>query len=141
MFAATAVRLDADNPLTGLELGEHAEPTVPDGWTTVTVRATALNHHDVWSLRGVGLAADKLPMILGCDAAGTDAEGNDVVSMPLWATRPRPVVTRPSIRGGRCCPSATTEPLRSSWRCRGATWCRSPPRCRSGKRRACRLRT
>ena len=79
MFAATAARLDADNPLTGLELGEHAEPVVPDGWTTVTVRATALNHHDVWSLRGVGLSADKLPMILGCDAAGTDAEGNEVV--------------------------------------------------------------
>jgi len=79
MFAAAAVRLDADNPLTGLELGEHAEPVVPDGWTTVTVRATALNHHDVWSLRGIGLSEDKLPMILGCDAAGTDEAGNPVV--------------------------------------------------------------
>jgi NADPH:quinone reductase-like Zn-dependent oxidoreductase len=79
MFAAAAVRFDADDPLAGLELGEHSEPEVPDGWTTVTVRAAALNHHDVWSLRGVGLSADKLPMILGCDAAGIDAEGNDVV--------------------------------------------------------------
>src|SRR5262245_59742938 len=79
MFAATAVRLDADNPLGGLELGDHAEPVVPDGWTTVTVRATALNHHDLWSLRGVGLSADRLPMILGCDAAGVDPEGNEVV--------------------------------------------------------------
>jgi NADPH:quinone reductase-like Zn-dependent oxidoreductase len=101
MFAATAARLDADNPLAGLELGDHAEPVVPDGWTTVTVRATALNHHDVWSLRGVGLSADKLPMILGCDAAGTDAEGNDVVV--------HAVVGDPSAAGG----DETLDPGRS----------------------------
>jgi NADPH:quinone reductase-like Zn-dependent oxidoreductase len=101
MFAATAARLDADNPLAGLELGEHAEPVVPDGWTTVRVRAAALNHHDVWSLRGVGLSADKLPMILGCDAAGTDAEGNDVVV--------HAVVGDPTVAGG----DETLDPGRS----------------------------
>jgi NADPH:quinone reductase-like Zn-dependent oxidoreductase len=101
MFAATAARLDADNPLAGLDLGEHAEPVVPDGWTTVTVRATALNHHDVWSLRGVGLSADNLPMILGCDAAGTDAKGNDVVV--------HAVVGDPSAAGG----DETLDPGRS----------------------------
>jgi NADPH:quinone reductase-like Zn-dependent oxidoreductase len=30
-------------------------------------------------LRGVGLPAERLPMILGCDAAGTDPDGNDVL--------------------------------------------------------------
>jgi NADPH:quinone reductase-like Zn-dependent oxidoreductase len=45
----------------------------------VTVKATALNHHDVWSLRGVGLPADRLPMVLGCDAAGLDPDGNEVI--------------------------------------------------------------
>ena len=79
MFAVTAARFDAENPLSGLDLGDRAEPVVPDGWTTVRVRAAALNHHDVWSLRGVGLSADRLPMILGCDAAGVDEEGRDVV--------------------------------------------------------------
>jgi NADPH:quinone reductase-like Zn-dependent oxidoreductase len=43
------------------------------------VRAAALNHHDVWSLRGVGLAAEQLPMILGTDAAGLDEDGNEVI--------------------------------------------------------------
>ena len=52
---------------------------MPDGWITVKVRAAALNHHDLWSLRGVGLTADRLPMILGCDAAGVDEDGNEVV--------------------------------------------------------------
>jgi NADPH:quinone reductase-like Zn-dependent oxidoreductase len=79
MFAVCAARFDADNPIAGLSLGEHADPAPPDGWTTVTVRAASLNHHDVWSLRGVGLAADRLPMILGCDAAGVDEDGKDVV--------------------------------------------------------------
>jgi NADPH:quinone reductase-like Zn-dependent oxidoreductase len=45
----------------------------------VTVRAASLNHHDLWSLRGVGLKEEQLPMILGTDAAGVDEDGNDVV--------------------------------------------------------------
>lgn len=79
MFAATATKLDADNPLDGLTLGERPDPEAPDGWTTVTVRATSLNHHDLWSLKGVGLSADRLPMVLGCDAAGVDEDGNEVI--------------------------------------------------------------
>src|SRR5258708_2376061 len=79
MFAVTAARFSSDDPLSALELGEHAEPVPPDGWTTVDVKAASLNHHDVWTLRGVGISADRLPMILGCDAAGVDADGNEVV--------------------------------------------------------------
>src|SRR6266581_3897227 len=73
MFAVTAARFDADNPLAGLELGERPDPSPPDGWEIVTVKAASLNHHDVWTLRGVGVSADRLPIILGCDAAGVDA--------------------------------------------------------------------
>ncbi|WP_425829683.1 zinc-binding dehydrogenase [Streptomyces fractus] len=79
MFAAYAARIDRDQPLNGLELGEQPAPENRPGWTTVNVRAASLNHHDLWSLRGVGLGEESLPMILGCDAAGTDSEGNEVV--------------------------------------------------------------
>lgn len=79
MLAAAAVSLHPDDPLAGLAVADQPEPTVPDGWTTVTVRAAALNHHDLFSLRGVGLSAERLPMILGCDAAGTDADGAEVI--------------------------------------------------------------
>ncbi|GGV13049.1 Zn-dependent oxidoreductase [Actinomadura cremea] len=79
MFAVTATKIDADDPLSGLTTGERPDPEVPDGWTTVTVRAAALNHHDLWSLKGVGLTADKLPMVLGCDASGVDEDGNEVI--------------------------------------------------------------
>ena len=79
MLAAYAARQDPDDPLAGLEVAELPEPTVPEGWTTVAVRAASLNHHDLWSLRGVGLRAEALPMVLGCDAAGVDEDGNEVV--------------------------------------------------------------
>ncbi|WP_330240706.1 zinc-binding dehydrogenase [Streptomyces sp. NBC_00525] len=79
MFAAYAASLDPAHPLNGLELGDRPAPRARQGWTTVNVRAASLNHHDLWSLRGVGLAADRLPMILGCDAAGIDQDGNEVV--------------------------------------------------------------
>ena len=79
MLAAYASDIDTKDPLSGLAIDDRPEPEVPDGWTTVTVRATSLNHHDLWSLRGVGLPADRLPMILGCDAAGLDEDGNEVV--------------------------------------------------------------
>ena len=79
MFAVTAARFSPDDPISALELGEHAEPVPPPDWTTVTVKATSLNHHDVWTLRGVGITEDKLPMVLGCDAAGLDEDGNEVV--------------------------------------------------------------
>lgn len=92
MFAvyADSFASSADDPLTGLVVGERPDPVAPDGWTTVTVKAASLNHHDLWSLRGVGLKAEALPMILGCDAAGHDEDGNEVVvhavvSDPSWS--------------------------------------------------------
>lgn len=79
MLAAYAATTDPDAPLEGLRVGEIEPPAVPEGWVEVQVRASALNHHDVWSLRGVGLPADRLPMVLGCDAAGVTADGREVV--------------------------------------------------------------
>ncbi|MBQ1067776.1 Zn-dependent oxidoreductase, partial [Micromonospora sp. D75] len=62
MRAAFASAFDTDNPLAALAVGDRPEPTHPqDDWVTVRVRASSLNHHDLWSLRGVGLTADQLP--------------------------------------------------------------------------------
>jgi len=90
MFAVYAQSISRDDPLSGLVVGERPDPVAPDGWATVTVRAASLNHHDLWSLKGQGLKEDALPMILGCDAAGVDEDGNEVVvhsviSSPDWS--------------------------------------------------------
>jgi NADPH:quinone reductase-like Zn-dependent oxidoreductase len=79
MLAAYACALNPEDPLSGLTVGERPDPDPPEGWTTVQVKAASLNHHDLWSLRGVGLSEDRLPMILGCDAAGIDGDGHEVV--------------------------------------------------------------
>jgi NADPH:quinone reductase-like Zn-dependent oxidoreductase len=79
VLAVFATDSDRQDPLRALEVGERPEPEAPSAWTTIEVRATSLNHHDLWSLRGVGLSAEMLPMILGCDAAGVDEDGNEVV--------------------------------------------------------------
>lgn len=79
MRAAFAVSVDPQDSLAGLVIGQRPDPEIPEGWARVRVRAAALNHHDVWSLRGVGLPDERLPMILGCDAAGEDDEGRPVV--------------------------------------------------------------
>jgi NADPH:quinone reductase-like Zn-dependent oxidoreductase len=89
MLAATAVSQSSSDPLSGLEVGDRPAPEAPDGWVRVALRTCALNHHDVWSLRGVGLPADRLPMILGCDGAGVDEDGSEVlvhavVPSPGW---------------------------------------------------------
>jgi NADPH:quinone reductase-like Zn-dependent oxidoreductase len=101
MFAVTAARIDADDPLAALDLGERPDPSPPDGWTTVTVRAAALNHHDVWTLRGVGISPDRLPIVVGCDAAGVDEDGNDVIV--------HAVIGDPAVAGG----DETLDPRRS----------------------------
>jgi NADPH:quinone reductase-like Zn-dependent oxidoreductase len=86
MLAVYAKSIDRDDPLSGLEVGERPGPEVPPGWATVEIRAASLNHHDIWSLRGVGLAENRLPMILGCDAAGVDEHGSEVVVHSVIST-------------------------------------------------------
>jgi NADPH:quinone reductase-like Zn-dependent oxidoreductase len=79
MLAAYAASQSATDPLSGLVIGERPDPEPRPGWSVVTLKAAGLNHHDVWSLKGVGLPADRLPMVLGCDGAGLDEDGNEVI--------------------------------------------------------------
>ncbi|UJP40890.1 zinc-binding dehydrogenase [Cellulomonas palmilytica] len=78
MIAAYARAFSPDDPVSGLEVGDRPEPRTREHWSVVDVRAAALNHHDLWSLRGVGLLAEQLPMVLGTDAAGV-VDGREVV--------------------------------------------------------------
>ena len=108
MLAAFASSLSADDPLSGLVVADRPDPSgVPEGWTVVEVRAASLNHHDLWSLRGVGLGEQALPMILGCDAAGIDKDGNEVIVHAVVTRTPTGAATRRSTRGARSSPSAT----------------------------------
>jgi NADPH:quinone reductase-like Zn-dependent oxidoreductase len=85
MLALSLVKPSASDPLSAVEIGERDSPVAPDGWTTVELKAASLNHHDVWNMRGVGVQEGWLPVILGSDGAGVDADGNEVIVYPLIA--------------------------------------------------------
>lgn len=70
MKAVYASAVNHDDPLSVLAVGDRPEPQSRPFWSTVSVRAVTVNHHDVWSLQGVGLSAEQTPMILGTDAVG-----------------------------------------------------------------------
>ena len=101
------------------------------------MRAAALNHHDLSRCAGSGIPADQLPMMLGCDAAGIDEDGNEVVV--------HAVIGDPDAGGG----DETLDPRRSLLseklprarsprrsRCRGAT-CVPKPAALSFEEAAC----
>jgi NADPH:quinone reductase-like Zn-dependent oxidoreductase len=90
MKAVYCTSFNRDDPLAGLVVGDRPEPEPPEGWTRVRVSAASLNHHDLFTLRGVGIKQEQLPMILGCDAAGVDESTGDevvvhaVINTPGW---------------------------------------------------------
>jgi NADPH:quinone reductase-like Zn-dependent oxidoreductase len=85
MRAAVATKFSPDHPAAGVEVVDLPQPRPEPGQELVTVRATALNHHDLWSLRGVGPTEDRLPMVLGSDVAGVTADGREVIVHSLVA--------------------------------------------------------
>ncbi|MBU6213847.1 MAG: zinc-binding dehydrogenase [Actinomycetales bacterium] len=101
MFAVTAEKFSPADPVAGLRAGEIERPEAPDDWTWVRVRAASLNHHDLWTLRGVGITQERLPMVLGCDAAGVEeGTGREVIV--------HAVIADPAATGDE-----TTDPDRS----------------------------
>ncbi|WP_062209342.1 zinc-binding dehydrogenase [Demequina oxidasica] len=79
MLAAYATQFSSDDPVSGLTVGDRPEPEAREHWSTIEMRAASVNHHDLWSLQGVGLPQSSLPMILGTDGAGIAPDGSEVV--------------------------------------------------------------
>jgi NADPH:quinone reductase-like Zn-dependent oxidoreductase len=76
----------ADDPVQGLRIGPCNGPAAQPGWVAVRVRAATVNHHDVWTLRGVLSHPAEPPIVLGTDAAGVTEDGRDVVVHAVVAT-------------------------------------------------------
>ena len=101
MLAASVTAIDPTGAMQGLTVGPMPDPEPAEGWVRVKVNAASLNHHDLWSLKGVGLPAERLPMILGCDAAGVTDDGREVIV--------HAVIGDPAAGGG----DETLDPRRS----------------------------
>jgi NADPH:quinone reductase-like Zn-dependent oxidoreductase len=79
VLAVTVVAAAPADPLSAVRIGEHPDPELRDGWVRVRVLAASINRHDLWTLQGVGIDPGRLPIVLGCDAAGTTDDGRQVV--------------------------------------------------------------
>lgn len=85
-----AVWFDEHGGLEVLRLGEITTPEPGPAQVLVRVEACSLNHHDVFTRRGMPGIRTPLPMVPGCDAAGTvDVVGPDVEG---WAKGDRVLV-------------------------------------------------
>jgi len=98
--AVYATGFGGEDPLLNLEVGEQPDPAVSPGWALVRVSAASLNHHDLWTLRGVSSWPLTPPRILGCDAAGrVESLGQATDGAPAVGTR---VVVHSVIGCGTC---------------------------------------
>lgn len=69
-----AIYFNEHGDLSVLRYGDIERPTAAPGWVTVRVRATSLNHLDIFSRRGMPGISIPLPSIPGGDAAGEIAD-------------------------------------------------------------------
>ena len=101
MRAVYAARVDAEDPLAGLAVGDVDEPGLRPGWAVVAFGAGSLNHHDVWTLRGVSATPVVPPHVLGCDLAGTVERyaGEQPAGAPAPGAR---VVVHGTVTCGTC---------------------------------------
>src|SRR2546425_1195468 len=88
MLAVLAVRTDPADPLAGLAVAEREEPRPPEGWELVKVVAASLNHHDLFTLQGIGVDPGRLPIVLGCDASGVTQHGREVIIHAVISSAP-----------------------------------------------------
>jgi len=109
MLAVYASAAGGDDPLANLAVGDLAAPVARPGWARVRVRVASLNHHDIWTLRGVSSTPVIPPQILGCDAAGeVDNYGEEPpAGAPAVGAR---VVVYPIVTCGQCVACLADDP-------------------------------
>jgi NADPH:quinone reductase-like Zn-dependent oxidoreductase len=75
----------AQNPAEVIKVVDFAPPEARAGWTLVHVRAAALNQHDLWSIRGIGVMPEQFPLGIASDVAGVTDDGREVIVHSLVA--------------------------------------------------------
>jgi NADPH:quinone reductase-like Zn-dependent oxidoreductase len=99
VLAVFATAAGGPEPLANLAVGDRHLPAPRPGSVRLRTRAASLNHHDLWTLAGVG-APLTFPWTLGCDVAGTvDAYGPATEELFAPGT---PVVAHAVITCGLC---------------------------------------
>ncbi|WP_420410201.1 zinc-binding dehydrogenase [Hoeflea sp.] len=75
-----ALQLIEDRKLETVDLQPPPPPGI--GEVTVSIKAVALNHIDVWGWRGMAFAKRKMPLVIGAEASGVvDSIGHGVAGL------------------------------------------------------------
>lgn len=99
-----------ENPLDQLKLGDLPKPEPGPGQALVKVQRVSLNHHDLWTLKGVAGTPMTFPRILGCEASGiVEAYGPD--APPNLPAPGSEVILYPVVTCGKCRACRSSEPL------------------------------
>ena len=88
-----------DYGLDNVSVAEVEDPAPGPGEVLVRVRAAALNHLDLWTLKGTLGIEHHFPHVLGADAAGEIAALGEGVRAPKEGT---PVIVNPGLSCGEC---------------------------------------
>ena len=101
MRAVYAEKFGGDDWLSNARVGDIDDPKPRSGWAMVRVAAAALNHHDLWTLKGVSSRKLESLQGLGCDAAGTVIAyaGDPPANAPALGSR---VVVHAVVGCGNC---------------------------------------
>ena len=94
-----AVRIYEHGEIDTLIYDDVPEPPCPSDKVKVQIKASGLNHLDIWVRKGFFKKAIPIPIILGSDASGTIVEvGNRINNYHLGDN----VVIQPGIFCGEC---------------------------------------
>ena len=125
-----------EDPLSGLVVGQRPRPEPREGWSVLPVVAAGLNHHDLWSLRGVGLprtAADDPRLRRGGPAPGRGGGGPAAGHRRHTGVERRPHPRPPAFAPLRASPGHAGRAGRGA---RGPLGAQAGPPQRGGGRRA-----
>jgi NADPH:quinone reductase-like Zn-dependent oxidoreductase len=92
MKRAVATRRAERSASDVVEVIDEPDSHARAGWSWITVKASSLNRHDLWAMRGVGISEDQFPLGIGSDVAGITADGRSVISHAL--------ISDPAVAGG-----------------------------------------
>ncbi|KAJ9134016.1 NAD(P)-binding protein [Pleurostoma richardsiae] len=90
---AAAGKTREDDPLAALRCDVLPVPDPPDEtWVRIKMLASSLNHHDVFTLRGIVVAGGTYPLTLGNEGVGVLDDGTEVLVYPVMS----PATSSPS---------------------------------------------